>query len=114
MKKQLSLLIISLSWIAWLIAAMALPAHRTINNGGDSAGISLKHVEAPAFNFSSGSETIEIPEFKIDWDCHAHLGAQGISNFSLVSKYTLSTCSWLGSNPLFDIKKTFKHFYYSW
>lgn len=114
MKKQLSILMISLSWVIWFVAVFAFPF--TPNSKASDASLNSisNSLHLTKIQFNSIAELLEIPEFKVDWSLDTKLNSY--FNFELLSPYKayLSPSFFKKSVPLFDVKDTFIHFFYTW
>ena len=114
MKKQLSLGMISLSWVAWLVAVFVFPISED-SSSIDYSVHSVSNINGLAqIQFNSGPELLEIPEFKVDWSLNSKLNPDWYFDLLSPSKAYLSPSFFKKSIPLFDVKDTFIHFFYSW
>ena len=114
MNKQLSLVMITLSWVAWLVAVFAFPiaVDTSVKELTYDSVSSVNGLSKHQFNISPDS--LEIPTFKVDWTLHAKLNpAWYVDLFNIAGVY-LSSSFFKKSLPLFDVKDTFIHFYYTW
>ncbi|MFC5623810.1 hypothetical protein [Algoriphagus winogradskyi] len=114
MKKQLSFLVISLSWVIWFIAVFAFPVSTTSTHTDFSHDSVSNHIQLSANPLSAGIDILKIPEFKVDWSLNYKLNSD--YKFELISPYKayLSPSFFKKSLPLFDVKDTFIHFFYTW
>jgi len=114
MKKQLSLVMLSLSWVAWLIAVFALPitADSTVKDFSHDSVSNL--LQPTQIQFTASPELLEIPEFKVDWTLKSKLNSDWYYDLLSPSGVYLSPSFFNKSLPLFDVKDTFIHFYYTW
>tara|TARA_R110002020_G_C15850439_1_gene736077 strand:+ start:269 stop:613 length:345 start_codon:yes stop_codon:yes gene_type:complete len=114
MKKQFSLLILSISWILWFVAVFTFPVS-LVSTNIDYTHDSISNLEQVAkIQFNAAPELLEIPEFKIDWSLNAKLNPEWYFDFLSPFKVYLASSFFKKSIPLFDVKDTFIHFYYTW
>lgn len=114
MKKQLSLVMIALSWVAWLVAVFAFPISEN-STLKDFSHDSVSTINGLAqIQFNSGPELLEIPEFKVDWSLNAKLNPDWYFDLLSPRKAYLSPSFFKKSIPLFDVKVTFLHFFHTW
>ncbi|WP_111610348.1 hypothetical protein [Algoriphagus yeomjeoni] len=114
MKKQLSFCMISLSWVMWFVAVIAFPVSIESSNIDLSHDSVSNHIQLSTIQFNAGPEILKIPEFKVDWSLNYKLNSN--CKFEFVSPYKtyLSPSFFKKSLPLFDVKDTFIHFFYTW
>ena len=114
MKKQLSTLMISLSWVIWFIAVFAFPADTNYASSDHLQDSVSNPLHLSQIQFKASPELLEIPEFKVDWSLNTKLNSD--FKFELLSPYKayLSPSFFKKSVPLFDVKETFIHFFYTW
>ena len=114
MKKQLSIVMISLSWVIWFIAVFAFPVSNSSSTGDFSQDSVSSSLHLTKIQFNPSPEILEIPEFKVDWSLNTKLNSD--FNFELLNPYKsyLSPAFFKKSVPLFDVKDTFIHFFYTW
>src|SRR5690606_16761531 len=113
MKKQLSLVMISLSWVAWLVAVFAFPII-VDSSAKDFSHDSVSSLNGPAqIQFNAAPELLEIPEFKVDWSLDSKLNPVWYFDLLSPNEAYLSSSFFKTSLPLFDVKDTFIHFSYA-
>ncbi|MDR7131953.1 hypothetical protein J2X69_004319 [Algoriphagus sp. 4150] len=114
MKKQLSIVMISLSWVIGFMAVFAFSGtvEASENNRSHESVSSL--VQFSSNQFNAGTELLEIPEFKIDWSLNAKLNPEWYVDLLTPGKVYLASSFFKKSVPLFDVKDTFIHFFYTW
>lgn len=105
---------VSLSWILWFIAVFAFPLTTKSADSGYSLDSVSSSRQLTKIQFNSTAELLEVPEFKVDWSLTAKLNSD--FNFEQISPYKayLSPSFFKKSSPLFDVKDTFIHFFYTW
>lgn len=114
MKKLLSTVMISLSWIMWFIAVFAFPVP-AVSSTQDFSHDSFSNPTALAqIQFNASPELLEIPEFKVDWSLNAKLNPEWYVDLISPSEVYLPSSFFKKSTPLFDVKDTFIHFFYTW
>lgn len=115
MRKQLSVLMISFSWVVWLAAVFAFPSH-TWTSFPESArhDTTVKISDGNSLQFSPSVDRLEVPSFKVDWRLSGKLNSEWIPAFySSVNTFRPSSF-FKKSRPLFDVKTTFIQFFYTW
>jgi len=112
MKKQLSITMISLSWMAWLIAVFSFPAPHIKDNAGHETAVNdLSFSQTMQLNGSA--EVPEIFDYKVAWSfISSAVYSWEFKHFTKISDQVFSFSK--KSTPLFDVKITFIHFYYTW
>ena len=114
MKKQLSLVMISLSWVAWLVAVFVFPVSSYSFNKDFSQDSVSNLSQITHIQFNATPELLEIPEFKVDWSLNAKLNPDWYFDLISPSEVYLSPSFFKKSISLFDVKETFIHFFYTW
>lgn len=114
MRKQLSIVMIALSWVLWFAAVFAFPISSDAS-ATDFSRSSVSHIKGLVqVQFNAGAELVEIPEFKVDWSLNAKLNPSWHVGLISPSKVRLSSSFFKKSVSLFDVKETFKHFFHTW
>ncbi|PZX53922.1 hypothetical protein LV84_03030 [Algoriphagus ratkowskyi] len=112
MKKQLSTVMISLSWVLWFAAVIAFPVDSGAHHFSHDSVSALPTHKLIQYNCSP--ELLEIPNFKVDWSLNAKLNPAWYVDLHFLNEVYLSPSFFKKSTPLFDVKDTFIHFFYTW
>lgn len=114
MKKLLSTLMISLSWIIGMIAVFSFEQVPTAKNQQVTIQSNFDFSQEAEIEISGTTLTIEIPSFKIDWQLFGKLNSTWDSIPRMIIA-ELSLQKYLNhSLVLFDVKSLFLHFFYPW
>ncbi len=114
MKKLLSTLMISFSWIIGLIAVSSFDQVSQIENQQVSIQANFDFSQDYEIEISSTNLSVEIPSFKIDWQLFGKLNSVW-ETFSRSIITELSLQEYLKKTiVLFDVKSLFLHFFYPW
>jgi hypothetical protein len=114
MKKLLSILMISLSWIIGLIAVFSIDQVPQTKDQQISIQTNFDFSQDYEIEISSANLSIEIPSFKIDWQLFGKLNCEW-ETFSRTLLTELSMQEHIKRTVvLFDVKSLFIHFFYPW
>ncbi|MEB2775920.1 hypothetical protein SYJ56_11425 [Algoriphagus sp. D3-2-R+10] len=114
MKNQLSIVLFSLSWVLWFGAVLAFPVSTDFAINDFSHDSVSNHVQHINIQLNASPELVEIPDFKVDWSLNAKLNPNWYFDLLHPGKVYLSSSFFKKSIPLFDVKDTFLHFFYTW
>ncbi len=114
MKKLLSLVMISLSWIVGMIAVFSFDQVNQVEDHGVSIHSNFNFSQDYEIEISSPSLGVEIPSFKIDWQLFGKLNSNWDFFSSLISTTISKPDFTKKALALFDVKSLFLHFYYPW
>jgi uncharacterized membrane-anchored protein YitT (DUF2179 family) len=114
MKKLLSLIMISLSWIIGMTAIFTFDQIPSQNGQSSSVQTSIEFSQSYEFEISSTNLSVNIPNFKIDWKLFGKYNTVWeIISRSILTELALQEFI-KKSFVLFDIKSIFLHFFYPW
>ncbi len=105
---------ISLSWVIGFMAVFAFSSPNESSENNHSHDSVSNLVQFSKIQFNSGTEILEIPEFKVDWSLNAKLNPAWYVDLLNPCKAYLASSFFKKSLPLFDVKDTFIRFFYPW
>lgn len=115
MNKRLAASMIFLSWIFGLLAFFQFQPVQAESSHSKQEIYAYPLSDSNFDNSLAQSVQVEVPSFKVDWKLYGKLNASGVH---IQVKSLLSSPSEKGlpekSSPLFDVKTTFLHFFYTW
>jgi hypothetical protein len=114
MKKQLSVVMISLSLGIWLTAVFNFsgPPNTQIQQTSISVFSDLSVL--PDLKFFELGNHPEVPGFKVDWSLTGKLNSELGNVASITEEGSLPSSFFKKAVSLFDVKITFMHFFYPW
>ncbi len=114
MKKQLSVVMISLSLGIWLTAVFNFSGPPNTQFQQTSISVFSDLSVLPDLKFFELSNHPEVPNFKVDWSLDGKLNSELNSFVKLIDSGHLTTSYFKKRVIFFDIKTTFIHFFYPW
>ncbi|SMP26254.1 hypothetical protein [Algoriphagus winogradskyi] len=114
MYKKLITYFLGLIWLVSLSAFLSFQPHSEYSKTGERRLVTVQESISPVVYYFGSNYSPKTPPFCIDWSVWSKFNSTWIPFEVEVGEAFLHSSFFKKSLPLFDVKETFIHFFYTW